>query len=216
MIGEKSVNNMAYFFDIRLICDIENMHFEILKNLIHKLTGQVLATSNIASLRNQNFESGTKNLLKICGLEKLPSFTENIEFVRSEFEKIKILIKPKLTTLDLIKKLLNVENNEIFIYCNYEDKITKFLESHVLPAFDNKKLQIISLSSTIEKIKNYKIQDIKNIVVLTSENLYEYFTPDLLKSTYFAMNNSKNRIKNYICLRIKRKMFAMRKTKGFS
>lgn len=117
-------------FDIRLICDIENVHFDIARNYINRLTKQMLLMKDISILRNQGAEAGTKELLMKCGFTDINIIQTGAKEIITEFHKYIPIVKPRLLIHELIKQLIAGGLN-VVAYSHYEDTVNEGLGKNV-------------------------------------------------------------------------------------
>jgi len=117
-------------FDIRLLCDIESIHFDISRNCISRITKQTILMKEVNALKNNNLEAGTKELLARCRFTDTNNIDTIIKEITTEFYKYINIVKPRLLIHGLTKQLIAGDLN-IIAYSHYEDTINEYLKKNI-------------------------------------------------------------------------------------
>ena len=177
MTGKAFENNVV-IIDIRLLCDVESLHFEIIKDYVHKSLGQVIPTNCMTHLRGYGMRAGTEKFLESCGFSD-SMLKSAVDSVVSEFEKYTTILKPKLMAYTLVQQLLS-HKITIAAYSRYEESINEALEANILSLYQ--KIPMIFVDDLNRFVDTNILLEERNCTIITSEGLNDILSESLLKS----------------------------------
>eukprot|EP00826_Nyctotherus_ovalis_P044915 TRINITY_DN4897_c0_g3_i10.p2 TRINITY_DN4897_c0_g3~~TRINITY_DN4897_c0_g3_i10.p2 ORF type:complete len:191 (+),score=33.94 TRINITY_DN4897_c0_g3_i10:176-748(+) len=167
----KSNDKRLIVFDIRLLCDIESIHFDITRKCVNEATKRTLPMRDISILRNQGLDAGTKELLVLNGLADGSDVEVKVKTVAAEVYKYIAIVKPRLLFHILAKQLASHGLN-VIAYSHYEEDINKHLEKNIATLYDG--IPIAKSSELAETIKT-------PCTLFTSEDCSKFLPAALLE-----------------------------------
>ena len=162
-------------FDIRLLCDIESIHFEIAKNYINSLTDQAVSTDHICCLRNSGLKIGTRNLMAAYQITDGALIDAAVTNIFNEFNKYSVLMKPRLLEHYMANQIVK-SGIKVTAYSCYEDEINEFLKKNISKFYQD--IEILKSTELDAYIEKYDAK----CTMITSEDPSKLVSNTILKS----------------------------------